>query len=41
VSEFPLLLYASKTLLTAVKLDLFSLLATRPLTARENKFEIA
>ena len=32
--------FASKTLLTAVKLNLFSLLAIRPLTAKEIKFEI-
>jgi len=32
--------WASKTLLTAVKLDLFTRLATRPLSAKEIKFEI-
>jgi precorrin-6B methylase 2 len=32
--------WASKTLLTAVKLNLFTLLATRPLSAREIKYEI-
>lgn len=32
--------FASKTLLTAVKLNLFSILATRPLTAKEIKYEI-
>jgi precorrin-6B methylase 2 len=31
--------WASKTLLTAVKLELFTLLASRPLTAREIKYE--
>jgi precorrin-6B methylase 2 len=31
--------WASKTLLTAVKLELFTLLAIRPLTAREIKYE--
>ena len=32
--------WASKTLLTAVKLELFTRLATRPLSAKEIKFEI-
>jgi precorrin-6B methylase 2 len=32
--------WASKTLLTAVKLQLFTLLATRPLSAKEIKYEI-
>ena len=32
--------FASKTLLTAVKLELFTLLAKRPLSAKEIKFEI-
>ncbi|HKK40871.1 MAG TPA: methyltransferase [Bacteroidales bacterium] len=32
--------FASKTLLTAVKLNLFSVLATRPLTANDIKYEI-
>lgn len=32
--------WASKTLLTAVKLELFTHLATRPLTAKEIKYEI-
>lgn len=32
--------WASKTLLTAVKLNIFTLLATRPLTAKEIKFEV-
>lgn len=32
--------FASKTLLTAVKLDLFSLLAVRPLSEKEIKFEV-
>jgi hypothetical protein len=32
--------WASKTLLTAVKLNIFSLLAVRPLTAKEIKFEV-
>ncbi len=32
--------FASKTLLTAVKLELFTLLAARPLSAKEIKFEI-
>ena len=32
--------WASKTLLTAVKLELFTLLAARPLTAKEIKYEI-
>ena len=32
--------FASKTLLTAVNLNLFSILATRPLTAKEIKYEI-
>jgi precorrin-6B methylase 2 len=32
--------FASKTLLTAVKLNLFSILATRPLTANEIKYEV-
>lgn len=32
--------FASKTLLTAVKLDLFSLLAIRPLSAKQIKYEL-
>ena len=32
--------WASKTLLTAVKLELFTRLAVRPLSAKEIKFEI-
>ena len=32
--------WASKTLLTAVKLELFTHLAVRPLSAKEIKFEI-
>ena len=32
--------WASKTLLTAVKLELFTLLATRPLSGKEIKYEI-
>ena len=32
--------FASKTLLTAVKLELFTLLAVRPLTGRDIKLQI-